>query len=52
MLKYATLFLVIAVITGILGFGILAGTAAIIAKVFFAIFIMLFVISQLNGRKT
>ena len=51
MLNNTTVFLVIAIIAGILGFGIIAGTAAIIAKVCFAIFIILFVISLLNGRK-
>ena len=45
MLYYAVTFLVIALVAGILGFGVIAGTAASIAKVLFVLFLVLFVIS-------
>ena len=51
MLHYALVFLVVALIAGVLGFGFVAGTAAWIAKVCFIVFLILFVISFLNGRK-
>lgn len=52
MLSYTVLFVVIAIIAGILGFGVIAGTAALIAKVCFFIFLVLFVVSLLRGRPT
>jgi len=53
MLNYAVTFLIIALIAGILGFGVIAGTAATIAKVLFVIFLVLFnrlVLSRLENR--
>lgn len=40
MLHYAIVFLVIALIAAFLGFGALAGTAALIAKVCFVVFLV------------
>jgi len=51
MLHYALLFLVVALIAGVLGFGFVAGTAAYIAKVLFVVFLVLFLISLISGRK-
>lgn len=51
MLNYAITFLVIALIAGILGFGVIAGTAAMIAKVLFLVFLILFIVSLLNRRR-
>jgi len=51
MLHYALVFLVVALIAGVLGFGVVAGTAAWIAKVLFVVFLILFVVSYMNGRK-
>ena len=51
MLYYALLFLLLAIVAGILGFSVIAGTAALIAKTFFSIFIALFVISMLLSKK-
>jgi uncharacterized membrane protein YtjA (UPF0391 family) len=51
MLNYAILFLIIAIIAGILGFGVIAGTAAMIARVLFLIFIVLFLASLIRTRK-
>jgi uncharacterized membrane protein YtjA (UPF0391 family) len=52
MLGYAVTFLLIALLAGVLGFGVVAGTAATIAKVCFVIFLVLFIASLLRGRKT
>jgi len=50
-LHYALVFLVVALIAGILGFGFIAGTAAGIAKILFVVFLILAVISFLTrGR--
>jgi uncharacterized membrane protein YtjA (UPF0391 family) len=49
MLSWAVLFLVIAIIAAIFGFGGIAGTAAGIAQVLFYIFIAIFIISLLVG---
>jgi uncharacterized membrane protein YtjA (UPF0391 family) len=51
MLYYAFLFLLLAIVAGILGFGVIAGTAAMIAKVLFALFLVLFVTSMLLGKR-
>jgi uncharacterized membrane protein YtjA (UPF0391 family) len=45
MLGWALVFLAVAIVAAILGFGVLANTAALIAKVLFVIFVILFVIS-------
>lgn len=51
MLTWTITFLVIAVIAAVLGFGALAGIAGTIAKVCFVIFLALFVISLITGRR-
>jgi uncharacterized membrane protein YtjA (UPF0391 family) len=38
-------FLIIALIAGVLGFGLIAGTTLLFAKVLFFIFLVLFVVS-------
>lgn len=50
MLSWAILFLIIALIAGVLGFGVVAGTAAWIAKALFVVFVILFLVSLLTGR--
>ena len=45
MLYYALVFLVIALIAGALGFGFVAFAAAGIAKIFFFVFLVLFLVS-------
>lgn len=52
MLYWAIVFLIVAIIAGIFGFTTIAGTSVWIAKVLFFIFIVLFVISLLFGRRT
>ena len=44
MLRYALIFLVVALIAGLLGFGGIAGASVGIAKLLFWIFIVLFVV--------
>ena len=51
MLRYALIFLVVAIIASVLGFGRLSGTAAWIAKVLVVVFLVLFVVSLLRGKK-
>jgi uncharacterized membrane protein YtjA (UPF0391 family) len=50
MLGYAITFLVVALIAGILGFWAIAGTAAVIAKILFVLFLVLFLVSLFFGR--
>jgi len=45
MLWWAAVFLVVAIVAGIFGFGIVAGTAAWIAKILFIVFIILLIAS-------
>jgi uncharacterized membrane protein YtjA (UPF0391 family) len=52
MLNYAIAFLFIAIIAGILGFGVLEATAAMFAKALFLIFLVLFVVSLLRNKKS
>jgi uncharacterized membrane protein YtjA (UPF0391 family) len=51
MLSYALVFLIIAILAGVLGFGIVAGTAALIAKVCFVVFLVLFLFSLFSGGR-
>lgn len=49
MLRYALIFLGIAIVAAIFGFGGIAGASAGIAKVFAFVFIVLFIISLVFG---
>ena len=49
MLGWALTFLVIALIAGLFGFGLVAGTSYTIAKVLFFVFLVLFIISLFTG---
>ena len=51
MLGYAVTFLIIALIAGALGFGLVGGMAYGAAKIFFFVFLVLAVVSLLNGRR-
>jgi len=51
MLTYAVLFLIIALLAAVLGFGVVAGTAATIAKILFVVFLVLLVISLITGKR-
>jgi uncharacterized membrane protein YtjA (UPF0391 family) len=50
MLRYALLFLVIALVAGVLGFTTAAGTAIFAARILFGVFLVLFVVTLLFGR--
>jgi uncharacterized membrane protein YtjA (UPF0391 family) len=52
MLRWALIFLILAIIAGALGLGVVAGTAAWIARVLFIVFIVLFLISLYSSRRT
>ena len=52
MLGYAITFLLIALLAGVLGFGVIAGTAALVAKVCFIVFLVLFIAALLRGNRT
>jgi uncharacterized membrane protein YtjA (UPF0391 family) len=51
MLSYTITFLVIAIIAGVLGFGLVAGLAMEIARILFFVFLVLFVASLVSGRR-
>jgi uncharacterized membrane protein YtjA (UPF0391 family) len=51
MLRYVVIFLVIALIAGLCGFTEVAGGAKEIARIVFYIFLVLFVISLIMGRR-
>jgi len=48
MLHYAVVFFIVAIIAAVLGFGVIAGTAAMIAKFLFIVFLILAVLSLLR----
>ncbi len=52
MLRYSLLFLVLALIAGVFGFGLIAGTAIEAAKYLFFAFLVLAVVSLLTGNGT
>ena len=47
MLKWAIIFAIVSLLTGWLGFGSLSGATAMIAKVLFGIFVVLFLLALL-----
>ena len=48
MLYYALVFFIIAVIAGLLGFGLIASAAAGIAKILFFVFLVLFIVTLIG----
>jgi len=52
MIRWAVVFLILALVAGLFGFGLIANLAFDIAKILFYIFIALFVISLIFGRRT
>lgn len=49
MLRYAFIFLIVGIIAGLLGFTTIAGAAIGIAKIFFFIFLALFIVLLVLG---
>lgn len=52
MLRLSLGFLLVAVIAAVFGFGGIAGTSAWIAKILFVVFLILFALSFLFGRRS
>jgi uncharacterized membrane protein YtjA (UPF0391 family) len=48
MLYYTVVFLIIAIIAAVLGFGVLAYAAATVAKILFFVFLVLFLLSLIR----
>jgi uncharacterized membrane protein YtjA (UPF0391 family) len=51
MLRWALLFLIVAIIAGVFGFGGIAAAATDIARLLFVVFLVLFVIALFMGRR-
>ncbi|WP_020470886.1 DUF1328 domain-containing protein [Zavarzinella formosa] len=51
MLRFAIVFLIVALIAAAMGFGGIAGEAAYFAKILFFVFIVLFVVSLVMGNR-
>lgn len=51
MLRMALLFFIVAILAAIFGFGGIAGASAGIAKILFFVFLVLFAIAFLSGRR-
>jgi uncharacterized membrane protein YtjA (UPF0391 family) len=49
MLRWSAMFLVIAIVAAVFGFGGIAVAASEIAKIFFFVFLILFLISLISG---
>ena len=52
MLRWAILFLVVAIIAAVFGFGGIAAAATGIARLLFVVFLVLFVITLFMGSRT
>ena len=52
MLRWALIFLVIALVASLFGFWQLEGTAMYIAQILAFVFIVLFLVSLISGRRT
>lgn len=51
MIKWAITFFILAIVAGLLGFGLIANLSFGIAKILFYIFLALFVISFIFGKR-
>jgi uncharacterized membrane protein YtjA (UPF0391 family) len=49
MLSFIFMFLSVAIVAGVLGFGVMTGTTAMVAKVVFVVFLVLFLFALLAG---
>ncbi len=52
MLRWALMFLVIALVAALFGFTDVAGTSVFAAKILFFVFLVLFVVSLVAGNRT
>lgn len=51
MLRWSLVFLIVALIAAMFGFGVVAGTSYAAAKILFFVFLVLFVISLIAGDR-
>jgi uncharacterized membrane protein YtjA (UPF0391 family) len=51
MLRWALLFAILALVAGLLGFGGMAGDFSFIARILLFVFLVLFVVSLIVGRR-
>ena len=51
MLRWALLFLIVALIAALFGFGGVAGTSMVAAKILFFVFLVMFVVSLVLGTR-
>ena len=51
MLNWALTFLILAIVAAFLGFGLVAGIAYDAAKICFGVFLVLFIVSLVAGRR-
>ena len=51
LLYWAIVFLIIAIVAAVLGFGVLSGAAATIAEILFVVFLILLIVSFIFGRR-
>lgn len=51
MLRWSAIFLILALVAGLLGFTTIAGTAMGIAKVLFVLFLIICIVTFFIGRK-
>ena len=52
MLNLAVLFFIVAVVAAVFGFTTIAGAAAGLAQLLFVVFVVLFVVTLIFGRRT
>ena len=52
MLRWALLFLVVALVSALFGFGEVAGTSIVAAKILFFVFLVMFVVSLVMGTRS
>ena len=52
MLNWAITFLIIALMSALLGFGLVAGMSYEAARICFFVFLVLFIVSLITGRRT
>ncbi len=51
MLYYGIVFLVLALLAGVFGFVALSGTLALVAKILLFVFLAMFIVSVITGRR-
>jgi uncharacterized membrane protein YtjA (UPF0391 family) len=51
MLTWALVFLLVAIVAGLFGFGLIASAASGVAQILFFVFLVLFLISLIVGRR-